>query len=304
MIDYKHSSCQYCKKKFEPSDNIVVCPECGAPYHKECVEKSGKCVYADKHSDGFRFSDPEAEKAEQKAQTARCPICGFENPPEAIYCNRCGGSMNRAAGTGAEQNPGFGGFSGQAAGFGMNFQTVDPNEEIAGVKAGDIEKYVGTNGAYFIPRFQDIQNKTKRYPVFNLSALFFEYWYFLYRKMYGIAAISFVISLILNMPSTLYSLSTAGFVDLNIDTSVLLMLNSVTYVLSILFRAFLSYWANRLYLKKAVKDIKGVKSKGLPRQEYESALVKRGSTSRTSIIVCASVYLVLIFAATLIALSI
>ena len=85
MIDYKHSSCQYCKKKFEPSDNIVVCPECGAPYHKECVEKSGKCVYADKHSDGFRFSDPEADH--DFAIAADVDLDATQEEGEAVFKN-------------------------------------------------------------------------------------------------------------------------------------------------------------------------------------------------------------------------
>lgn len=306
MINYKKSSCQFCGKKFDSSDNIVVCPECGAPYHKECVAKSGKCVYADKHERGFKFEDPEAEKAESRASGCVCPICGFENSPEAIYCSRCGGNMNRRSGTGASnhgqnmygdfRSPDFG------AGFAANAQPVDPNEEISGVRAGDIAKYVGENSAYFLPRFQDIENKTRRYSKFNLAALIFEYWYFLYRKMWGAAAFAFVITFILSIPSTFLSLSSAGFINLNVDSNLLLMINSVSYIITILFRAFLSYYSNRIYMRKVIKNVKKYKNESIPSSEYDRVIAKRGSTSKTAVIICAAVYfIVMVFATTVLA---
>ena len=39
-------------------DDIVVCPDCGAPYHRACYEKQGGCVYADKHGTGFEWTPP------------------------------------------------------------------------------------------------------------------------------------------------------------------------------------------------------------------------------------------------------
>ena len=35
MIDYTGIPCPVCHKEFTPEDDIVVCPECGAPYHRE-----------------------------------------------------------------------------------------------------------------------------------------------------------------------------------------------------------------------------------------------------------------------------
>ncbi len=301
MINYKKSSCQFCKKKFSDSDDIVVCPECGAPYHRECVAQSGKCVYADKHAEGFKFEAPEAQRAEQeKTRGGVCPICGFENPPEAIYCNRCGGSMNKTS-QGNEGPNMYGGFSQRAAGFGAGFSAgaqVDPNEEIAGVKAKDISKFAGENSAYFIPRFKDIENKTKHYSKFNLAALIFEYWYFLYRKMWGEAVLAFLITFALSIPSAVVTLNTNGLISLNIDSNLLLMVNSVFYILSIAFRAFLSYYANRMYMRKAVKNIKKLKNDSLDPQDYDRALVSRGSTSRVAVIIFAAVYFVAMMFAT------
>ena len=44
--------CVACGKKFTPEDDIVVCPECGAPYHRACYKELGHCVHADRHAEG------------------------------------------------------------------------------------------------------------------------------------------------------------------------------------------------------------------------------------------------------------
>ena len=49
-------------------DDIVVCPECGAPHHRECYEKEGHCHFADKHGADFSFEKEQLEEAEQQAE--------------------------------------------------------------------------------------------------------------------------------------------------------------------------------------------------------------------------------------------
>ena len=54
MMDYKGCKCASCHKVLKEGDDIVICPECGAPYHREC--------YA-------------------------------QNPPDTLFCERCGQPM-------------------------------------------------------------------------------------------------------------------------------------------------------------------------------------------------------------------
>lgn len=35
-MDYRGQHCPICGKEFCDGDDIVVCPECGTPYHREC----------------------------------------------------------------------------------------------------------------------------------------------------------------------------------------------------------------------------------------------------------------------------
>ena len=57
--------CFACGKKIMEDDDVVVCPECGTPYHRSCWEKNGKCINIWLHRDGKtweRPSEPEPEK--------------------------------------------------------------------------------------------------------------------------------------------------------------------------------------------------------------------------------------------------
>ncbi|MBQ7654597.1 MAG: hypothetical protein IJS17_05950 [Clostridia bacterium] len=36
---YENEKCSFCGETFKEDDKIVVCPECGAPHHKDCYEK-------------------------------------------------------------------------------------------------------------------------------------------------------------------------------------------------------------------------------------------------------------------------
>ena len=43
---YTRKKCPICSEKFKADDDIVVCPKCGAPYHRSCYEKEGRCIFA------------------------------------------------------------------------------------------------------------------------------------------------------------------------------------------------------------------------------------------------------------------
>ena len=38
MNEYLGCECSVCRKPFAAGDDIVVCPECGTPYHRACYE--------------------------------------------------------------------------------------------------------------------------------------------------------------------------------------------------------------------------------------------------------------------------
>ena len=40
-MNYMGKPCPVCSRTFREEDDIVVCPKCGAPYHRECYEEKG-----------------------------------------------------------------------------------------------------------------------------------------------------------------------------------------------------------------------------------------------------------------------
>lgn len=121
MPKYIGQSCTSCQEKFTEKDDIVVCPDCGSPYHRECYEKEGKCISADLHSSGEDWKPeviiPERPKTDDPHEHIRednvsgshdeafgsyqeeyrknlCPLCGQENRHDDSFCSRCGSRLN------------------------------------------------------------------------------------------------------------------------------------------------------------------------------------------------------------------
>ena len=46
----------YANKNSKKADDIVVCPDCGTPYHRECWKKVGVCVHQADHAAGFEWT--------------------------------------------------------------------------------------------------------------------------------------------------------------------------------------------------------------------------------------------------------
>ncbi len=220
-MDYKGLKCSVCGKPFTANDDIVVCPECGAPYHRECYAKAGKCVYAERHGTPDAWKPPQPA-AESEGDVLRCPRCGAPNPKTALFCAHCGQPLSsgnvpsqgapfpyrnydnpgaRNAGTsrwngppnGAPpqgENPPPGGSVPPDYGFPFAFDPlggVSPNEPVGGVPAGDVAKFVQGNTQYYIPAFMGLSRFGRNR--FNFSAFFFTGIWMLYRKLYKVGTI-------------------------------------------------------------------------------------------------------------------
>ena len=85
-------TCSSCNKTVD-GDDVVVCPQCGSPYHRECYEKAGKCVFTDKHGNGFEYKRPEQDIKK------RCGNCGAENDSDATVCHKCGAALEQPEST-------------------------------------------------------------------------------------------------------------------------------------------------------------------------------------------------------------
>ena len=48
MIE-KNKQCAFCKALLFDEDDVVHCPVCGAPHHRDCYNKLGHCALEDLH---------------------------------------------------------------------------------------------------------------------------------------------------------------------------------------------------------------------------------------------------------------
>ena len=55
MPKYYGCPCEGCGKPLTLQDDIVVCPDCGAPYHRVCYEKLGQCIHRPAHAAGYEL---------------------------------------------------------------------------------------------------------------------------------------------------------------------------------------------------------------------------------------------------------
>ena len=89
MALYIGNTCPVCGEKFKDDDDVVVCPDCGTPYHRACWQKTGVCLHQAEHAAGFEWH-PEPAGGSADAEDAVCPNCGTHNAPSAQRCEHCG----------------------------------------------------------------------------------------------------------------------------------------------------------------------------------------------------------------------
>ena len=113
MKQYTGIECPICQQRFTESDDIVVCPDCGAPYHRACIKEKGQCAFADQHGGDFAWQPPQPETPLYDGEAElRCSRCGTINPSDKLFCEVCGNQLNITPENisrqypGHEQNPG------------------------------------------------------------------------------------------------------------------------------------------------------------------------------------------------------
>ena len=70
-MKYTNEICQGCGRKFTDEDDIVTCPECGTPQHRECWLKEHKCVNEHLHGEDFEWRPKHAPEKEEEAVKAQ-----------------------------------------------------------------------------------------------------------------------------------------------------------------------------------------------------------------------------------------
>lgn len=330
MADFTGAKCEYCKKIFTSDDDVVVCPDCGTPYHRECYLKAGECINYELHEKGGDWEQFYGDRIHvdnndnDEMSEIKCPRCGTSNPTTGLFCVKCGMPLNSNQESrpfnntyggqnqyGNQQGNPYGN-SQQTGGFGggmygqqpfMQAQTIDlKTVDIDGHKGEEYGKFVKKNFFYYIANFFGFsKNKTKT--SLNISAILFPEYYFFYRKMYGLGIALLIFASIIEVPAmVMYALDgmfpgitlPQVFLD-NIELiSNIAMIGSIARMaVSIVCGLFANYW----YFLKAKKTLSQIKDMDLSEEQKDEILAKKGGTSGLALAVSITVNVMIIFVA-------
>ena len=92
-MTYENNHCPVCGQIFSAEDDVVFCPDCGTPHHRECWKQNGACAFADKHAQGYVWQStvqPEEPEQARQPEGMTCPRCGAECASNALVCPECG----------------------------------------------------------------------------------------------------------------------------------------------------------------------------------------------------------------------
>ena len=314
MSNYNGTKCISCGEYFQDGDDVVVCPECGTPYHRECYLKEGECINTALHESGESWK-PEYENqnnggAEAKSgEPIRCIRCGAENPLEGLFCAQCGmplsgGNEGRPFNSfqGKQNgNSGFmalGGFSSEGINNAMVF---DRDSDLDGVKLDDYAKYVGRNPLSFLASFIRFA-KTGAKGSLNLVALIFPDLYFFFRKMPKIGALVMLVLTLMSIPGVIYMGQSGAYgitllnTNFDLEGSAFTMISNVCSIMSLAVKILCGIFGNYLYYRQARKDILNIHQNydgKASEQEVKLMIAQKGGTSWAALIIGFTVSFVL-----------
>ncbi len=191
--EQKNISCSLCHAYLFEEDDVVYCPVCGAPHHRECYNSIGHCALEQLHGteqqyDKIKRKTEEAEQNNQQQQEkTKAEYHEQDNPfkprfENTVYFDLLGGVPK-------------------------DYQIDD------GVTAEDAKNFVLSNTMRYIPKFAKLSKHNKI--SWNFMAFLFPCGWFLSRKMYKngiIAGLLSVISTLFSLPLN-NALINLGFMD-------------------------------------------------------------------------------------------
>lgn len=292
MSKYDREKCVICDKIFLKDDDIVVCPVCAAPQHRVCYSNSKVCGFIDNHkiNNIWQPSNLEINNHNKSNSENICNKCQKINSRNNIFCENCNSPMNNFnfPKSDININPFFKNYLNTNNVIDI-YDGLKSDDLIDGVSVEDLSIFLGKNSNYFLHKFKYYSdtNMPKR-AFWNFSFLIFDFYYFLYRKMYLFAFIYTLVFLLLTIPAIF-------IYNVNVVNNKLLFIYFSTQVISILFKVYISMYFNKFYMKRCIRKIKRLKIKFKDKDIYKKMLIKYGGTSINSIIIFSTTFLFIYF---------
>lgn len=192
--------CQVCGEAFVESDDVVVCPECGAPHHRECYNSLGECGRKADHGTDKQYDleNKNVAENEDKPKIIRCGNCGTEiHDPNPQFCPHCGKHFAKIIRINKENGElpfeeAEGNVFSQI--FANAFGGVNPEEKIENITVKEAAAFVAVSTNRYIPKFVSLNEKKKI--SWNWAAFLFPTAWCFFRKMHKDGIIYLVLHII------------------------------------------------------------------------------------------------------------
>ena len=215
MPKYYGCPCEGCGKPLTLQDDIVVCPDCGAPYHRDCYEKLGRCIHAPAHAAGYEWKFPY-----QESELCTCPACGERTLRSESVCRCCGAALppegaqepaDRADSDEHSEEFDYSTFYRQFQETGapqvdplrQTYQAAFGKEEVMdGIPCKDWADFIGPASPAYLSAYCRMQLSHTKTSM-SFSAMLFGPFYFFYRKAWKPAFAFLAAELLLFVPTLL-----------------------------------------------------------------------------------------------------
>ena len=298
MPKYYGCPCEGCGKPLTLRDDIVVCPDCGAPYHRDCYEKLGRCIHSAAHAAGYEWKFPY-----QESELCTCPACGERTLRSEEHCRCCGAVLPPE---GAEEpadrseDPGEGSFD--YSSFYRQFQETgtppaDPmkqayeaafgkEEAMDGIPCADWASYIGPASPSYMNTYCRMQLAHSKVSM-SFSALLFGPFYFFYRKAWRPAFGFLAAEMLLAAPTFIEMLQLSGssFAPA-LSASALTVLARVCSLLSFLLMLVRGMYGKWLYRRSAASRIRRIQSEFPDARQRQAVLRAQGGVSFGAVFLC------------------
>lgn len=307
MPKYYGCPCEGCGKPLTLRDDIVVCPDCGAPYHRDCYEKLGRCIHSAAHAAGYEWKFPY-----QESELCTCPACGERTLRSEEHCRCCGAVLPPE---GAEEpadrseDPGEGSFD--YSSFYRQFQetgtpSADPmkqayeaafgkEEAMDGIPCADWASYIGPASPAYMNTYCRMQLAHSKVSM-SFSALLFGPFYFFYRKAWKPAFAFLAAELLLFVPTLLQMMQITGSsLSLGLSDSTYVVLGRVVSLASFALMLVRGMFAKWFYRKSAAEHIRRIRAEFPDDAQRSVVLSAQGGVSWGAVL--GSLLLLMVFGA-------
>lgn len=278
---YANCKCDHCGKDFAETDDIVICPVCGAPQHRECYKQSNCCSHEKDHAIGYEWKPPVLEKEKSEGEPTKvCIRCGARNRIDSVSCQLCGSPLEfESTGEGEGESQ-----------FAKERNTGDFEFVVDGISSKEIEAYLGASSYSFMPKFRRILQNHNGVTTWNIPAFLLGPFYFFYRRINKIGFILLALLALIYVPNIIYSFEffkayyvpelfgvTIGYSQQILR--IFAPLANISFFARMALHVYCCVFANHFFLDKVLVDIKDMHIK-FPtsdrNQGYLKALSYRG----------------------------